>query len=263
MLRLEDGELGDERLGKENSLHGAGQEVTVGRDSPCSASGCSHLCIVETPWPGCRRERCSLRRAAVHGVLWLLPDKLPKRLKPSPQLVCPACEDEEISHRGDWCEVKSVAQGIRLRVLPLSPALGCQHWTEPSYFPRESFTVTSFLCRRKLILAVRVQHSSAQHPPQLCSAQAAVPCGSWTWPGACRALGTPPATGSVCALQNEQPRNIQGTHLSCWESGNLSAGGKCCCCGSTGPRAGASPASLFPAYFHKGPSELHMGLMFR
>lgn len=149
MLRLEDGELGDERLGKENSLHGAGQEVTVGRDSPCSALGCSHLCIVETPQPGCRRERCSPRRAAVHGVLWLLPDKLPKRLKPSPQLVCPACEDEEISHRGDWCEVKSVAQGIRLRVLPLSPALGCQHWTEPSYFPRESFTVTSFFMQKK------------------------------------------------------------------------------------------------------------------
>lgn len=168
MLRLEDGELGDERLGKENSLHGAGQEVTVGRDSPCSASGCSHLCIVETPQPGCRRERCSPRRAAVHGVLWLLPDKLPKRLRPSLQLVRPACEDEEISHRGDWCEVKSVAQGIRLRVLPLSPALGCQHWTEPSYFPRESFTVTSFLCRRKLILAVPAQLCSASPPAVLC-----------------------------------------------------------------------------------------------
>lgn len=36
----------------------------------------------------------------MHGVLWLLPDKLPKRLRPSPQLVRPVCEDEEISLRG-------------------------------------------------------------------------------------------------------------------------------------------------------------------
>lgn len=199
----------------------------------------------------------------MHGVLWLLPDKLPKRLRPSPQLVRPVCEDEEISLREDWCEVKSVAQGIRLRVLSLSPALGCQHWTEPSYFPRESFTVTIFLCGRKLILAVGVQHSSAQHPPQLCSAQAAVPCGSWTRPGACRqpwARHLPQAL-RVCSRLNSQgtsrehvcPAGRVGTCLQGESAAAVEAQAQ-----------GQGPVQhLFPAYFHKGPSELHVGLMFR
>lgn len=224
---MKTGELGDELLGKEDSLHGTGQEVTVSRDSPSSAWVCSHLCVIETLRPGCRREGCSLRRAAVHGVLWPLPDKLPKRLRPSPQLVRPVPKDEEISLREDWCEVKSVAQGVHLRVLSLSPALGCQHWTEPSYFPRESFIVTSSLCRRKLILAVGVQHSCAWCPLP------AVPC-----PGPCslqkldmarglQAGGVPVAwavTGSACALKAEQPRNIQGTRLLDWESENCLQG---------------------------------------
>lgn len=104
--------------------------------------------------------------AAVHGVLWLLPDKLPKRLRPSLQLVRPVCEDEEISLREDWCEVKSVAQGIRLRVLSLSPALGCQHWTEPSYFPRESFTVTIFYAEENSFWLLESSTALLSIPPR-------------------------------------------------------------------------------------------------
>lgn len=87
--------LGNELLGKEDSFREAKQEVTVSRDSHSSAWVCCHLCVVETLWPGCQKEVCSLRRMEMQGVLWLLRDELPKSLRPRPQLVSPSVPKDE------------------------------------------------------------------------------------------------------------------------------------------------------------------------
>lgn len=184
----------------------------------------------------------------MHGVLWLLPDKLPKRLRPSLQLVRPVCEDEEISLREDWCEVKSIGhRAFVYGCFPCHQLWGVSIGLSQAISQGKALQFLVFYAEENSFWLLE-SSTALLSPAVLCPG-----CRSlWkldTARGLQTALGTPPATGSACALQTEQPRNIQGTRLSRWESGNLSAGGKCCCCGSTGPRAGASPAfvsSLLP-----------------